>query len=105
VGCGEIFAARDEVLALLKPRHEAAKRIWRYTSNRVPWPDEKTYMSQIQPRLSSVTIAALSSALGICESYAADIRAGQRRPHPRHWKKLAEMPGRSRPTAVPEGAR
>jgi CRISPR-associated protein Cas1 len=73
-------------------RHEAAKRAWRSTPNRVAWPDEKTYMSEIQPRLSSVTISALSSALGVCESYAADIRAGRRRPHPRHWQKLADLP-------------
>jgi hypothetical protein len=52
-------------------------------------------MSEIQPRLSSVTISALSSALGVCESYAADIRAGRRRPHPRHWRMLAELAGAS----------
>jgi len=66
-------------------RHEAAKRAWRSTPNRLASPDEKTYISEIQPLLSSVTISALSSALGVCESYAADMRAGRRRPHPRHW--------------------
>ena len=71
--------------------HEAAKRAWRSMPIRVAWPDEKTYMSEIQPRLSSVTISALSSALGVCELYAADIRAGRRRPHPRHWLALAKL--------------
>jgi hypothetical protein len=52
-------------------------------------------MSVIQPRLSSVTISTLSSALGVCESFAADIRAGRRRPHPRHCQKLAELIGLS----------
>jgi hypothetical protein len=31
----------------------------------------------------------LSSKLGASESYAADIRAGRRRPRPRHWLVLA----------------
>jgi hypothetical protein len=48
-------------------------------------------MSEIQPRLQSVTISALSAALGLSESYAADIRAGRRRPNPRHWHGLAGL--------------
>jgi hypothetical protein len=27
--------------------------------------------------------------------YAADIRAGRRRPHPRHWQALAQLVGAS----------
>jgi hypothetical protein len=72
-------------------RHEAAKRTWRSTPHGAAWPDEKTYMREIQPRLPLVTISALSSALGVCESYAADIRAGRRRPHPRHWRTLGRL--------------
>ena len=71
-------------------QHEAAKRAWRSAPNQT-WPDEKTYVSEIQPGLSSVTISALSTALGVCEPYAADIRAGRRRPHPRHWLALARL--------------
>lgn len=74
-------------------RHEAAKRAWRSTPERVTWPDEKIYMNKIQPQLSSVPISVLSSALGVCESYAADIRAGRRRPHARHWEALARLAG------------
>jgi CRISPR-associated endonuclease Cas1 len=74
-------------------RHEAAKRAWRSKPKRRTWPDEKTYMTQIHPRLLSVTISALSVALGVCESYAADIRTGRRRPHPRHWQALAQLAG------------
>jgi hypothetical protein len=77
-------------------RHEVAKRTWR-AKPRSAWPDEKAYVEQIQPRLSSITISVLSSALGVCESYAADIRSGRRRPHPRHWQTLAEMAGVSIP--------
>jgi len=77
-------------------QHEAAKRAWRSTPH-PGWPDEPTYAREIKPRLASVTISAISSALGVCESYAADIRAGQRRPHPRHWRVLAELVGVSQP--------
>jgi len=73
-------------------RHEAAKRVWR-AAPRPVWPDEITYFKQIQPRLSSIRISVLSSVLGVCESYAADIRAGRRRPHPRHWQMLAQFAG------------
>jgi hypothetical protein len=30
---------------------------------------------------------------GVSESYAADIRAGRRLPHPRHWEALAKLAG------------
>jgi len=41
--------------------------------------------------LAWVTISSLAATLGISESYAADIRAGRRRPHVRHWLLLAEL--------------
>src|SRR5215469_12641108 len=71
-------------------QHEAAKRAWR-SKPPFAWPDEKAYLTEIQPRLPSVTISVLSSALGVCESYAADIRGGRRRPHQRHWQALAGL--------------
>ena len=74
-------------------RHEAAKRAWCSTPKLVAWPDEKTYRREIQPRLRLVTISALSVALGVCESYAADIRSGRKCPHPRHWQELSRLVG------------
>ena len=73
-------------------RHEAAKRAWR-SSPKPAWLTEQTYAERIQPRLGTVTISALSSALGISEPYAADIRAGRHRPHPRHWAALCTLAG------------
>lgn len=73
-------------------RHEAAKRAWR-SLPKPTWPDELTYIREIKPRLASVTISTISSALGVCESYAADIRAGRHRPHERHWQALSELVG------------
>jgi hypothetical protein len=70
--------------------HGAAKRAW-HSSVKPAWLNEGTYLEKIQPRLAATTISALSSALGVSASYAADIRAGRRRPHPRHWQALAEL--------------
>jgi hypothetical protein len=39
-------------------RHEAAKRAWR-SSTKPAWPDENTYVRQIQPRLVGITISVL----------------------------------------------
>ena len=78
-------------------RHEAAKRAWD-SSPKPNWPDENTYFKQIQPRLPAVTISALALSLGVSEPYAAHIRAGRHRPHPRHWLVLAELVGISKAT-------
>jgi CRISPR-associated endonuclease Cas1 len=75
--------------------HAAAKRAW-HSSAQPAWLNEGMYLEKIRPHLSAVTISALSSALGVSESYAADIRAGRRRPHPRHWQTLAQLVGISR---------
>ena len=56
---------------------------------------EQAYRDKIQPRLAEVTVPAISKALGISRPYATDIRAGRRRPHPRHWLTLAQLVGDS----------
>ena len=73
-------------------RHAAAKRAWR-PSDQPAWLVEQTYLQKIQPRLAGVTVPVLSSALGLSEPYAVEIRAGRRRPHPRHWQTLARLVG------------
>jgi CRISPR-associated endonuclease Cas1 len=73
-------------------RHHAAKRAW-LPSRQPAWLTEETYIQKIQPRLAEVTVPAISTALGISGPYATDIRAGRRRPHPRHWEKLARLAG------------
>jgi CRISPR-associated endonuclease Cas1 len=73
-------------------RHKAAQREWRLASrnDRIR---KEIYEQRIQPRLASVTIAAIASALSVSVPYAADIRAGRRRAHPRHWGPLASLAG------------
>jgi len=73
-------------------RHEAAKRAW-VASPKPTWPDENVYVQQIQPNLPAITISAIASTLRVSESYAADIRGGRHRPHPRHWQMLAKLVG------------
>jgi CRISPR-associated endonuclease Cas1 len=73
-------------------QHHAYKRAWQH-SQQPAWLTDETYIQRIQPRLAEVTIPAISTALGISGPYATDIRAGRRRPHPRHWEKLARLTG------------
>ncbi len=55
-------------------RHAAALKAWD-PSDKPEWLDEKAYGEKIQPRLAEVTIPVISSALGVSNPYAADIRA------------------------------
>ena len=55
------------------------------------WLSEEFYKNQIQPRLANFTLSQIASSIEISIPYASDIRRGGRRPHPRHWKKLAEL--------------
>jgi CRISPR-associated endonuclease Cas1 len=71
-------------------RHEAAKRDWRNSLGHKSVSQE-TYDKEIQPCLASGTIASIAITLGVSEPYAADIRSGRRRPHPRHWQALAKL--------------
>jgi CRISPR-associated endonuclease Cas1 len=71
-------------------RHAAEIQVWLPSSN-PSWLTETVYVTKIQPRLAVISVPALSSALSISAPYAADIRAGRRRPHPRHWQVLAQL--------------
>jgi hypothetical protein len=45
---------------------------------------------KIQPQLAGITVSAIATKIGVSMPYATDIRAGRRRPHPRHWQALAQ---------------
>jgi hypothetical protein len=59
------------------------------------WLNEEVYASKIQPLLKDIANPVIMSALGVSVTYAVAIRAGRRRPHPRHWQALAELVGLS----------
>lgn len=73
-------------------RHAAELRAW-HPSDKPDWLSEAVYREKIQARLRGITVPALSSALGLSEAYAAEIRGGRRRPHPRHWQTLGQLVG------------
>jgi len=56
-------------------QHAAALKAWN-PSDKPDWLAKEVYREKIQPRLTRVTVAAIASALGVSQPYAALIRAG-----------------------------
>ncbi len=82
----------EALRAATQRRHAEALNAWKRSDN-PRWLTEEAYRKRIQPRLGKTTVPAISTALGISEPYATDIRAGRRIPHPRHWETLARLVG------------
>jgi CRISPR-associated endonuclease Cas1 len=57
------------------------------------WLNEECYRQKIQPKLKELFIRELAGSIGVSKAYAAQIRLGKATPHPRHWKKLADLAG------------
>jgi hypothetical protein len=90
---GRIAAQTPKVLARLGEKqrsHRLAERAWNH-ADQPEWLDDKAYSQEIHPRLADVTISTIALTLGVSLPYASDIRAGRRRPHPRHWLSLARL--------------
>ena len=49
------------------------------------------YLEKILPRLRTIKVWQIAEDLQVSQPYAALIRAGRRRPHPRHWETLAKI--------------
>ena len=73
-------------------QHAAAAKSWNPT-DKPDWLTEEVFREQIQPRLTPLTVPAISSALGVSEPYASLIRAKRYLPHLRHWLALARLVG------------
>ena len=73
-------------------RQAAAVKAWKL-SDLSQWLTESVYLKQVMPRLQSLTVSAIASALNISLPYATDICKGRRHPHPRHWKVMAQLVG------------
>jgi hypothetical protein len=71
----------------------AVANSWWSPSSLPTWLNEEFYVQKIQPQLSMVKVRELAETLGVSQPYAAFIRSGRRRPHPRHWQALAELVG------------
>ena len=75
-----------------KRRHDLARRNWSPT-DQPAWLTDEAYMRRIQPKLADATLSEIASVIGVSIPYAVAIRAGRRRPHPRHWETLAKLVG------------
>jgi CRISPR-associated protein Cas1 len=73
-------------------RHKKAQKRW-LSMPQSEWPTEEVYFKEIQPRLSAITISKIAAAIGVTEPYAAQIRSGKHRPHPRHWEAIGRLVG------------
>jgi len=46
------------------------------------------FTAEVLPKLEAVSARALSSATGLSVSYCAEVKRGERVPHPRWWAAL-----------------
>jgi CRISPR associated protein Cas1 len=79
-------------VAATQRRHAAARCKW-LPSSQPNWLTEEIYTTKIKPLLARSPNSEIARTLDVSIPYAASIRVGRRRPHPRHWKALAEMVG------------
>jgi len=74
----------------------AVANTWWLPSSLPAWLNEEFYVQKIQPQLRRVKVREIAQALQVSQPYAAFIRSGRRRPHPRHWRRLAQLAGEDR---------
>jgi CRISPR-associated endonuclease Cas1 len=100
--------ARVALLGHAKPRTKKTKaRIsktlsdhavansWWDSSSLPSWLSEECYVQKILPRLRTIKVREISETMHVSKPYAAQVRAGRRRPHPRHWEAMAGLVGLS----------
>jgi len=71
----------------------AVANTWWDPSSLPSWLTEECYVQRIQPLLRTKKVREIAEAIQVSELYAGFIRSGRRRPHARHWSKLAELAG------------
>ncbi|MGH9515924.1 MAG: CRISPR-associated endonuclease Cas1 [Terriglobales bacterium] len=74
-------------------RRQAIARYAWDSSTQPSWLTAECFSKEIQPRLGNLSSATIESLLGVSRYYASKIRQGFYRPHPRHWKALADLSG------------
>src|SRR5580765_5459336 len=104
-------AARDNMaqVALMGHSHSKTQRVKDRISKRISdyavantwwdakslasWLTEECYIQTIQPLLRGKKVREIAEVMQVSKPYAALIRSGRRRPHPRHRQGLAELVG------------
>ena len=68
-----------------------ARASWK-GSDQPAWLTAEVFSQKVQPLLANVSTPLIRSRIGVSRWYASKIRQGYR-PHPRHWKALADLVG------------
>lgn len=61
-------------------------------STQPAWLTENVFLQKVEPLLAALSTSKIAAAIGVSRGYAGRIREGYR-PHPRHWRALAELTG------------
>jgi hypothetical protein len=69
----------------------AVANSWWSPSSLPTWLNKEFYVQKVQPQLRTVKVREIAQAMQVSQAYAAFIRSGRRRPHPRHWVTLAKL--------------
>ena len=75
----------------------AVANSWWNPSSLPAWLTAEFYEQKIQPQLRTLKIREIAQAIEVSGPYAAHIRSGRRRPHPRHWEALAKLANATAP--------
>ena len=70
-------------------KNALAQHAWK-PSDQPAWLTEEFYSERIQPLLAAISASAIARQISVSRWYAGRIREGYR-PHPRHWRALAEL--------------
>jgi hypothetical protein len=92
---GRLVAPSSEVRARQagkQHQHNAAAKAWN-PSDQPDWLTEYVYREKIQPRLASIPVGIIASALDVSQPYATHLRKGTYISHPRHLQTLAKLAG------------
>lgn len=84
--------------------NHAVANTWWDPSSLPIWLTEECYVQRIQPQLKTKKVRDIAAAIQVSELYAGFIRSGRRRPHRRHWLKLAELAGFKADRSLPIGS-
>jgi hypothetical protein len=71
----------------------AVANTWWEPKSLPSWLTEEFYVQKIQPLLRDKKVREIAEAMEVSQPFAAFIRSGRRRPHPRHWSNLAKLVG------------
>lgn len=91
---GRVAARRPDARAKRSDsarRHALSRSAWD-ASSQPDWLTTQFFSDKVQPQLAKISTSVIRSRIGVSRCYASRIRQGHR-PHPQHWRSLAELAG------------